>query len=121
MGFLAPEVLGGGDVDERADLFAVGRTLEALFEIAEGAVPKDVRALARRLVAHERAARPTSAAEVLELLDAVVPPVPGRSLREVRSVQPERLVGRERELAVIEELVTGLRAAEPGPRPASRF
>jgi len=108
-GFLAPELLEGRAADARADLFAFGRTVEALAALA-GPPPEPWRALAARCVAAAPGDRPSEAAELLEALGE------GRRLLFGRSAESGRLVGRDAELARGEAILGALLSGEPGSR-----
>ncbi len=65
-GYLAPEVLAGKDRDARADLYAVGVTLQRLGALLAEPLPDALAALAASLVEPDPAKRPASVREVLE-------------------------------------------------------
>ncbi|MBW2525356.1 MAG: serine/threonine protein kinase, partial [Deltaproteobacteria bacterium] len=90
--YMAPELLDGGPVDGRADLYSVGVTLDELLRKMAGEPPAPAVALADRLTRREPSARPAQVAEVLELLGDHEPVVAAPAGRA------PRLLGREREL-----------------------
>jgi transcriptional regulator with GAF, ATPase, and Fis domain len=107
--FLAPEILEGGRADARADLFAVGVTLERLAALA-GPLPEPVARLAERLRRRAPADRPGDVQELLEVLDPT-------SLRAAAPLAaPPRLLGRRAEMDRFERALSGLLAGAPGPR-----
>lgn len=78
--YIAPEVMAGGNPDERSDLYACGVLLSECLREGD---PPHLRALADRLASEQPADRPASATEALELLDrpataptAVIPSKP---------------------------------------------
>jgi serine/threonine protein kinase len=91
--YVAPEVLRGGPTDARADLFAVGRTLESIGELVRGGLPPRIAALASRCLHADPATRPVDASEILEALGASA-----RALH-VRSREASRLHGRDEALS----------------------
>ncbi|MDC0682952.1 sigma 54-interacting transcriptional regulator [Sorangium atrum] len=110
--FFAPELLRGAPPSARTDLFAVGRTLEALFPLLSGAPPAAVRRLAGRLTADDPASRPSGIEEVLEALSA------GGLPRRAPAVvsEPGEIVGREREVEAFGAALEALLRGERGPR-----
>ncbi|WP_437799764.1 sigma 54-interacting transcriptional regulator [Sorangium sp. So ce693] len=110
--FFAPELLRGAPPSARTDLFAVGRTLEALFPLLSGAPPAAVRRLAGRLTADDPASRPSGVEEVLEALSA------GGLPRRAPAVvsEPGEIVGREREVEAFGAALEALLRGERGPR-----
>ncbi|WP_437591647.1 sigma 54-interacting transcriptional regulator [Sorangium sp. So ce1000] len=110
--FLAPELFRGAPPSARSDLFAVGRTLEALFPLLSGAPPAALRRLAERLTAEDPASRPSGVEEVLEALSAGG--VPRRAPAVVS--EPGEIVGREREVEAFGAALEALLRGERGPR-----
>ena len=108
--FLAPELLAGGPVDLRADLFAAGVTLADLIGAARARVPQHVQSLASRLASESPASRPGDVAEVLELLGRTAP------LRSALQSSRAGLIGRARELDAIHAALSSLRGQQAGPR-----
>ncbi|WP_437726285.1 sigma 54-interacting transcriptional regulator [Sorangium sp. So ce861] len=110
--FFAPELLRGAPPSARSDLFAVGRTLEALFPLLAGAPPAALRRLAERLTAEDPASRPSGVDEVLEALSA------GGAPRRAPAVvsEPGEIVGREREVEAFGAALAALLRGERGPR-----
>jgi serine/threonine-protein kinase PknK len=108
--FLAPEILAGGPADGRADLYAVGVTLERL----PIALPAAWRKLASRLRAREPTRRPSDVAEVLEALGAE------RSAMRARW-PPSPLLEREGLVAEITRALDALRSGEARGRRLSMF
>ncbi|WP_437572330.1 sigma 54-interacting transcriptional regulator [Sorangium sp. So ce542] len=110
--FFAPELLRGAPPSARSDLFAVGRTLEALFPLLAEAPPAALRRLAERLTAEDPASRPSGVDEVLEALSA------GGAPRRAPAVvsEPGEIVGREREVEAFGAALAALLRGEPGPR-----
>ncbi|WP_437969418.1 sigma 54-interacting transcriptional regulator [Sorangium sp. So ce260] len=110
--YFAPELLRGSPPSARSDLFAVGRTLEALFPLLSGAPPAALRRLARRLTAADPASRPSGVEEVLEALSA------GGAPRRAPAVvsEPGEIVGREREVEAFGAALAALLRGERGPR-----
>ncbi|WP_437280445.1 sigma 54-interacting transcriptional regulator [Sorangium sp. So ce375] len=110
--FFAPELLRGAPPSARSDLFAVGRTLEALFTLLAGAPPAALRRLAERLTAEDPAGRPSGVEEVLEALSA------GGAPRRAPAVvsEPGEIVGREREVEAFGAALEALLRGERGPR-----
>ncbi|MCC7535153.1 MAG: sigma 54-interacting transcriptional regulator [Deltaproteobacteria bacterium] len=109
-GFVAPELLAGAGADARADLFALGRTMERLAATGSGSLPPAVRELVRALSADDPADRPTDVAEVLQALgrsaELVLPPAGKAS----------RAFGRERETQVGIAAIAGMCTGDAGPR-----
>ncbi|WP_437945786.1 sigma 54-interacting transcriptional regulator [Sorangium sp. So ce296] len=110
--FFAPELLRGAPPSARSDLFAVGRTLEALFPLLAGAPPAALRRLAERLTAEDPASRPSGVDEVLEALSA------GGAPRRAPAVvsEPGEIVGRGREVEAFGAALAALLRGERGPR-----
>ena len=108
--FLAPELLAGGPVDQRADLFAAGVTLSDLIRASRASVPSSIQALATRLASPSPAARPGDVVEVLELLGR--PTV----VRPVLAAFRADIVGRDSELQTLHAALGRLREGRPGPR-----
>ncbi len=104
--YMAPELLAGRSADGRADLFALGRTLDQL----QAPLPQEVRALSERLQRPSPEDRPCSVEEVLEALGcepAAQPRVIGRS---------GLLAGRNAQMAVARSLLDGLLEKRPTQR-----
>ncbi|MGK4006876.1 sigma 54-interacting transcriptional regulator [Sorangium sp. So ce1036] len=110
--FLAPELREGAPPSARSDLFAVGRTLEALFPLLAGAPPAAAQRLAERLTAPAPASRPSCVDEVLEALSAFG--LPRRAPAVVS--EPGEIVGREREVQAFGAALEALLRGERGPR-----
>ena len=136
--FIAPEVLFGAAVDPRADLFSLGavayymlcgrhafpsRSLEERLRQLPAAPPTppdeirsdltaDLSELVMSLLAADRKARPATAAEVIERLEAAVSLNPVPELETAHAyVQSAELVGRDDEMR---ELRSRLHAAQRG-------
>ncbi|WP_437552492.1 sigma 54-interacting transcriptional regulator [Sorangium sp. So ce367] len=109
-GYLAPEVIRGEPADGRADLFSLGRTLEAIAPLLAEPLPEAIGALVERLVRSEPRDRPADAGEVLDWVGAapraVAPPPP----------EPPHLVGRDAEMRAVDEALAALERGERGPR-----
>ncbi|WP_437535678.1 sigma 54-interacting transcriptional regulator [Sorangium sp. So ce726] len=109
-GYLAPEVIRGEPADGRADLFSLGRTLEAIAPLLAEPLPEAIGALVKRLVRSEPRDRPADAGEVLDWVGAapraLAPPPP----------EPPHLVGRDAELRAVAEALAALERGERGPR-----
>ncbi|WP_438043376.1 sigma 54-interacting transcriptional regulator [Sorangium sp. So ce128] len=109
-GYLAPEVIRGEPADGRADLFSLGRTLEAIAPLLAEPLPEAIGALVERLVRSEPRDRPADAGEVLDWVGAapraVAPPPP----------EPPHLVGRDAEMRAVAEALAALERGERGPR-----
>jgi transcriptional regulator with GAF, ATPase, and Fis domain/serine/threonine protein kinase len=103
-GFIAPERLEGEAADGRADLYSIGATLRAVL----GDAPAGISALVERLCARAPRDRPSDAGEVIDAL--------GLPIEPVRAGAPPKLVGRERELEAIDELLERLAGGTPGTR-----
>ncbi|MCI0656216.1 MAG: serine/threonine protein kinase, partial [Acidobacteria bacterium] len=86
LGFAAPEQLGNGPIDGRADLFALGATLHLMlsgirpptdpqvpFALLGEDIPPAVRDLVGRLLSRSPEDRPQHAEEVLEVLGPLLP------------------------------------------------
>jgi serine/threonine-protein kinase PknK len=108
--FLPPELLAGEPGDERADLFAVGVTLQKLCDACRTPPPAGVRDLAARLVRSRPSERPADVGEVLEALGVD----PGQQAAVPDGVG--RLVGRDAELAQVRSALAALFDRQPGPR-----
>jgi transcriptional regulator with GAF, ATPase, and Fis domain len=109
-GLVAPELIQGMPADGRADLFALGKTLELILPTLSSTVPPAVRSLVARMVAPKAEDRPSCADEVLEALE-----------RQGASRHPVvrclgRLGGRDALLHRISEVLDELLAGRPGPR-----
>lgn len=101
LGFAAPEVLTGGPVDSRADLYALGVTLARVLERLKGTPPEALSLLATKLMQQDPARRPSEVLECLEVLGADDEPLaPALLLRS-------SFVGRNKELTQIERLAHG--------------
>jgi len=104
--YMAPELLAGRSADGRADLFALGRTLDQL----QAPLPQEMRALSDRLQRPSPEDRPCSVEEVLEAIGcetAAQPRVIGRS---------GLLAGRDAQMAVARSLLDGLLEKRPAQR-----
>ncbi|MEJ7733312.1 MAG: serine/threonine-protein kinase [Polyangiaceae bacterium] len=79
--YASPEVVLGGSIDGRSDLYSLGVMLHEMFGVAPAqlrggappapAMPAGLAALARRLVARDPAQRPESAEEVADALERI--------------------------------------------------
>jgi serine/threonine-protein kinase PknK len=109
-GFIAPELLAHEPADHRADLYGVGATLARLGQLLRAPLPRELRALGKRLLKARPAERPASIDEVLETL-GVEPglghPVLGRL---------GRFAGRVAELGAARSALERLLRSEPGAR-----
>jgi transcriptional regulator with GAF, ATPase, and Fis domain/serine/threonine protein kinase/lipopolysaccharide biosynthesis regulator YciM len=104
--YMAPELLAGRSADGRADLFALGRTLDQL----QVSLPQQVKALSERLQRPSPADRACSVEEVLEAIGcepAAQPRAIGRS---------GLLAGRKPQMAVARALLDGLLEKRPAQR-----
>lgn len=109
-GYVALEVIDGGHIDGRADLFSLGATLETLREGLRDGLPGHVNAMVRRLREPSPDRRPADTEEVLEALgvdlaELVLPT--GRSIV---------MVGRDAELQSFRDMLGAVEADAPGPR-----
>jgi serine/threonine protein kinase len=105
-GFLAPELLTGVPVDQRADLFAFGATLARLAELVDDEPPVVVLNLAKRLLRPDPSDRPASVDEVLQVLGvepAAIHPV---------AAELGHMVGRAEELTAARRLMGAFSAHE---------
>ena len=96
--YMAPELLAGRFADGRADLFALGKTLDQL----QAPLPPDIKALSARMQRPSPEDRPCSVEEVLEAIGcepAAQPRVLGRS---------GLLAGRDPQMAVARSLLDDL-------------
>ena len=109
-GFLAPEVLSGTQIDERADLYAVGVTLDQMVSVLDAEAPREVHDLARRLTQTNPEKRPADVDEVLEVL-GVEPTLIHPAVAIV-----SRFVGRQAELDAAGNAQTALLDGTAGPR-----
>lgn len=108
--FLAPELLRGEASDARADLYAVGVTLDRLASVTSDGPPPEHRRLVTALRNRDPDARPKNLEEVLEALGArPAPIVPASTWRG-------RFVGRDTQLAAAQRAVDSLMARKPSPR-----
>ena len=111
-GFIAPEVAASGTADVSSDLYAAGRCLKQLFELAGERPARELAELTERLCAEQPEHRPSDVQAVL----AVLGQRGSRSLRNSWSARSLRLVGRgaeqERFVAWLAELLGG----RPCPR-----
>ena len=137
-GYIAPEVLGGEASSPRSDLYAVGvllfralwgrmpfegeagqvvaRQLAEDVELPPSGASEGLRALVRRLLDRRPAQRPSSAAELLGLLEELEPALVGSADRVLvgRGLPAPALVGRAAIVARVTEAleaITGSRAA----------
>ena len=109
-GLIALELIEGRVADGRADLFALGKTLELILPTVSGTIPPAVRSLVARMVEPKAEDRPSCADEVLEAL--------GRQCATHHPVVRclGRLGGRNALLQRISEVLDGWVAGRPGPR-----
>ncbi|WP_437592829.1 sigma 54-interacting transcriptional regulator [Sorangium sp. So ce1000] len=109
-GYLAPEVIRGEPADGRADLFSLGRTLDAIAPLFAEPLPEAIGALVERLVRTDPRDRPADAGEVLDWVGAapraLAPPPP----------EPPHLVGRDAEVRAVADALAALERGERGPR-----
>ncbi|MBW2455774.1 MAG: serine/threonine protein kinase, partial [Deltaproteobacteria bacterium] len=108
--YWAPELTAGGVVDERADLFAVGVTLQRLLPMVSTEAPPQVWELAERLTQPKPGDRPAEVDEVLEVLGAeptLIHPV---------VAQLSRFAGRYDDLKQASAALEAMLRGEPGPR-----
>ena len=108
--FLAPELLRGEASDARADLFAVGVTLQRLASVTKTQPPKSHRRLIERLTDPEPNQRPQSVDEVLEAMGTQPTPIPPASTWR------GRFVGRDAQLATAQRALDALLSNKAGPR-----
>jgi transcriptional regulator with GAF, ATPase, and Fis domain/tetratricopeptide (TPR) repeat protein len=109
-GYIAPERREGAELDARSDLYAVGVTLGRFAERLGDEVPRAVARLIERLTHSSPRARPSDVAEVLEALGR------GDASDLPRFAQPTRLLGREAELALFDEMLARLLDGRDGER-----
>jgi transcriptional regulator with GAF, ATPase, and Fis domain len=108
-GFMAPELLERGFGDVRADLYAVGKTLERIFELAKRPPPERVARMLERLVRPNPSERPGEVREVLEAFQRRTKPRAGYW-------GPTRLLGRERQLKEAADWLAQLVSDRAAPR-----
>ncbi|HEU4578203.1 MAG TPA: sigma 54-interacting transcriptional regulator, partial [Polyangiaceae bacterium] len=111
-GFIAPELAAGGRAEPSVDLYAAGRCLKQLFELAGQRPPRELAELAERLCAEQPEQRPSDVQSVL----AVVGARGARPSRGAWSARSLRLVGRSAERERFGAWLAELLAARPGPR-----
>ncbi len=111
-GFIAPEVAASGSADVSSDLYAVGRCLKLLFELAGQAPARELAALTERLCAERPEQRPSDVQAVL----AVLGPRGPRGTRSAWSARSLRLVGRSAEQERFAAWLAELLAGRPCPR-----
>ncbi|HEY6879463.1 MAG TPA: serine/threonine-protein kinase, partial [Polyangiales bacterium] len=131
---ISPEALANGELDARADLYALGGTayyalcglhaypagslalLPAIWErgrpappseLVEG-IPAELDELVLSLLELERDARPGSAAEVMDRLAAIAGLPPDEDQRVQRSYLHTTVVGRDAELSRLRERLTAM-------------
>ncbi len=109
-GLIAPELIDGKAADGRADLFALGKSIELVLPSLSGTVPRSIRALVGRMVQDKVEDRPTGADEVLEALGRQ------RATRHPVVRCLGRLGGRDALLRRVSEVLDGLVAGRAGPR-----
>lgn len=108
--FLAPELLQGLASDARADLFAVGVTLQRLAALTQTPPPAHHETLIARLTDLDPAHRPRSVEEVIVALGASPRPIhPAATWRG-------RFVGRESQMTLAQRAVDSLLSDTPNPR-----
>ena len=109
-GSIAPEVMEGGEVDGRADLFSFGAALGALGSRLRSGLPAHVQSLLLRLCEPTADRRPADAGEVLEAL--------GVDLAELvlPSGRSTEMVGRDAEVKSFRDMLDAVEAGIPGPR-----
>ncbi len=106
--YLAPELLAGGALSRRSDLYALGITLARALD---GSPMSDrTCSTLARLTASNASERPVDATEVLEALGVEAPSVHAPLGRA------PRLLGRDALVARFRELLEGFLASQPGPR-----
>ncbi|MFK7990629.1 MAG: AAA family ATPase, partial [Sandaracinaceae bacterium] len=110
-GYLAPELLRAEPADARADLYAFAQTVSRL-EASWGPPPAPWTEVASCCARDDPAARPGSAAEVLELLGHA------ERARSNRSPDSLRLVGRDEELTRLRRALGAWSEGQPGTRVA---
>ncbi|HEY6561909.1 MAG TPA: protein kinase, partial [Polyangiaceae bacterium] len=114
-GFIAPEVVRGGAVDARADVYAVGRTLDLLGRRLGSAFPTPLAELAARALREDPAQRPLDAAELLDVLHRTLAGK-DRGVRVPPIGAPRELLGRDAERLRATQALEDFFARRPGPR-----
>ncbi len=107
-GFLAPELLAGEPADQRADLFAMGVTLDRM-RLRFADAPPELGHLIARLCRSMPAERPADARAVIAALG-------GEPESALPVVVPSHRVGRQDEVRAIRELGARVAEGRPGRR-----
>ena len=109
VGYLAPELLRNATGDARADVFAVGSTLQRCFDLAGSSPSTEVARVIDRACREDAARRPADARELLEALGR-------RDQLADQVLAPIELVGRDPELRAFEAWLHPVRELRSGPR-----
>ncbi|HEY1536882.1 MAG TPA: serine/threonine-protein kinase, partial [Polyangiaceae bacterium] len=108
-GYLAPELLERSAGDARADLFAVGVTIQNAWALSGLSPASTLERLAERLCRADPDQRPSDVAEVLEALGRRIKP-------QKRLFLATELVGRERELRAVQDWLDAILSGAPRAR-----
>ncbi len=108
-GYVAPELLAGGQGDARSDLYAAGVSLREIIGLARSKPDAKPERLLSRLLADDARDRPTDVAEVLEHFGR-------QARRSALAAQPLKLLEREREIELFERWLRALVQGESGAR-----